>query len=374
MNGPGAPLVVVAAGGTGGHLFPAEALASALSRRGMTVDLVTDARAWRYGQHFPARRMHIVPSATVAGRNPVALARAAGMIAYGTFKAWRLLRRLRPAAVVGFGGYPTIPPVLAATLVGIPTVLHEQNAVMGRANRFLAARVKAIATSLPGLAGKRPDLADKVVQTGNPVRPAVIAAAAERYDPPGASGPFHLLVFGGSQGARVMADVVPAAIALLPAILQSRIRIIQQARGEDRERVEKAYAEAGVNAEVAPFFGDLPARIARAHIVVSRSGASTVAELAAIGRPAILVPFPHALDQDQLANATVLKEVEGAIVLPQEKFTPERLAAELAELAAAPHRLTGMAAAAKGAGTLDAAERLADLVAEVAGVTERTRA
>lgn len=370
----GAPLIIVAAGGTGGHLFPAEALAAALTRRGVSVDLVTDARAWRYGQSFPSGNTHVVPSATVTGRSPLALARTASLIGWGTLAAWRLLGRLAPAAVVGFGGYPTVPPVLAATLRGIPTVLHEQNAVMGRANRFLAARVSAIATSFPALLMDRAGLKAKAVHTGNPVRPAVIAAAAEPYEVPAVDGPFRVLVFGGSQGAKVMADVAPAAVALLPAVVQGRIQVTQQARGEDRERVDSAYAAAGVAAEVAPFFTDLPQRIAAAHLIVSRSGASTVAELAAIGRPAILVPFPHALDQDQKANANVLKDADGAIVLPQDKFTPERLASELAELAAAPERLAAMAAGAKSVGALDAAERLADLVLSTAGLANlRTR-
>jgi UDP-N-acetylglucosamine--N-acetylmuramyl-(pentapeptide) pyrophosphoryl-undecaprenol N-acetylglucosamine transferase len=260
--------------------------------------------------------------------------------------------------------------VLAATLRRIPTVIHDANAVMGRANRLLAPRVTAIATSFPGMTLAAP-LAAKATTTGNPVRPMVLAAAAHSYSPPATGGVLNLLVTGGSQGARVMADVVPPAIEAMAPDLRARLAIVQQARGEDEARVQDVYARLGVKAEVAPFFSDLPARIAAAHLVVSRSGASTVAELAAIGRPAILVPLPHALDQDQLANANVLANAGGAIVLKQDDFTPERLAAEIAAVAADAARLSAMAARAKSAGVLDAADRLADLVLRVAGVVPR---
>jgi len=209
------PVVLLAAGGTGGHLFPAEALAAALGRRGIVVDLATDERAERYGMTFPARRIHIVTSATVRGRDPVSLARTAALLGFGTLQALRLLGRVAPSAVVGFGGYPTVPPVLAATLRKIPTLIHEQNAVMGRANRLLAGRVKAIATSFAGVLDREPGLAAKATRTGNPVRPAVIAAATASYAVPQPGGPIHLVVFGGSQGARVMSDIVPPAIERL---------------------------------------------------------------------------------------------------------------------------------------------------------------
>jgi UDP-N-acetylglucosamine--N-acetylmuramyl-(pentapeptide) pyrophosphoryl-undecaprenol N-acetylglucosamine transferase len=369
----GAPLVVVAAGGTGGHLFPAEALSVALARRGAVIDLATDERATRYGGTFPARATHVIPSATVRGRDPISLARTIAMLSLGAIKAWLLLGRLRPAAVVGFGGYPSIPTVLAATLRGIPTVIHEQNGVMGRANRLLSSRVSAIATSFPGVLDGSPALAAKATRTGNPVRPAVIEAAARPYELFSAGGPLNLIVFGGSQGARVMSDIVPQALAKLNASLRARIKVVQQAREEDFERVRQAYAQAQVYADVARFFPDLPARIAASHLVISRSGASTVAELAAIGRPAILVPLPHALDQDQRANAGVLERAGGAIRIEQADFTPERLAAEVSRLAADPGRLAAMAAAAKSTGALDAADRLADLVLKVAGVISPQR-
>jgi UDP-N-acetylglucosamine--N-acetylmuramyl-(pentapeptide) pyrophosphoryl-undecaprenol N-acetylglucosamine transferase len=359
------PLVLLAAGGTGGHLFPAQALADALLKRGATIDLATDARAAHF--KFPARTVHVIPSATLRGRNPVSLARTATLLTLGTARAWSMLGRVRPAVVVGFGGYPTVPPLMAATLRGIPTVLHEQNGVMGRANRLLAARVTAIATGFRTLARLDPRLQGKITFTGNPVRAEVITAAASPYAAPAADGKLRLLIFGGSQGARVMAEIVPAAIERLTADLRARLAVVQQARPEDLDTVRGIYARLGVAAETAPFFSDLPARMAAAQLVVSRSGASTVAELSAIGRPAVLVPLPHALDQDQFVNAGVLEAGGGAIRIEQRDFTPERLASEIAGLAGEPGRLGRMAQAAKSAGTVDAAERLADLVLKIAG-------
>jgi UDP-N-acetylglucosamine--N-acetylmuramyl-(pentapeptide) pyrophosphoryl-undecaprenol N-acetylglucosamine transferase len=362
---PGAaPLALLAAGGTGGHLFPAEALAVALQRRGAVVELATDTRVAHF--QFPAREVHLIPSATVRGGNPFALTRTAMMLLLGTGKAWSLMGRIRPSVVVGFGGYPTVPPLLAASWRGVPTVLHEQNGVMGRANRLLAAHVSKIATGFPVLQRLDARLRSKVVFTGNPVRPQVVAAAATPYGAPAPAGPLNLLVFGGSQGARVMAEIVPGAIERLAPALRARLSIVQQARVEDLDAVTRIYSHAGVADQCAPFFPDLPARMAAAHLVISRSGASTVAELSAIGRPAILVPLPHALDQDQRANAAALVEAGGAIMLEQRDFTPERLAAEMTALADDPKRLARMAQGAKSAGTNDAAERLAELVLKVA--------
>jgi UDP-N-acetylglucosamine--N-acetylmuramyl-(pentapeptide) pyrophosphoryl-undecaprenol N-acetylglucosamine transferase len=359
-------VILLCAGGTGGHLFPAESLAVVLNARGITVDLATDHRAAHF--KFPARNVHLIPSATLRGRDPLSIVKTAALLTYGTWKAGRVLKRARPAAVVGFGGYPTVPPMMAATMKNIPSVLHEQNGVMGRANRMLAARVTAIATGFRTLKNADAALQDKITFTGNPVRPAVLAAAAGAYDSPQAGGTLKLLVFGGSQGARVMSEIVPEALEQVAPALRARLSVVQQARPEDLDDVRATYARLGVSATCEPFFSDLPARMAAAHLIVSRSGASTVAELAAIGRPAILVPLPHALDQDQLANAGVLESAGGAITVVQRDFTPERLAADLARLAAAPDQLTAMAAAAKSAGTLDAAERLADLVMKVAGI------
>jgi UDP-N-acetylglucosamine--N-acetylmuramyl-(pentapeptide) pyrophosphoryl-undecaprenol N-acetylglucosamine transferase len=362
MTHAATPVVLLAAGGTGGHLFPAEALAIALDSRGVTVDLATDTRGGRYGGRFPARQVHVIPSETIRGRNPVALARTGAALGLGFVKAYFLLGRLAPAAAVGFGGYPTVPPLLAAWYRKVPTLIHEQNAVMGRANKLLAPRVTAIATGFSGVLSSEATLAAKATHTGNPLRPAVIAAAATRLDPPEPGGLFRLLVFGGSQGAKIMSDVVPAAIERLDATLRARLLLAQQTREEDLGRVRETYQRLNIACEVATFFPDLPARIAAAHLVVSRSGAGTVAELAAIGRPAILVPLPHALDQDQFRNAGVLEQAGGGIRLRQEEFNPDRLAAEIATLASAPQKLLSMGEAARSQGAVDAAERLADLV------------
>jgi UDP-N-acetylglucosamine--N-acetylmuramyl-(pentapeptide) pyrophosphoryl-undecaprenol N-acetylglucosamine transferase len=358
--------VLVAAGGTGGHLFPAEALGAALARRGVGLDLATDHRATHYSGNFPARATHIIPSSTARGRDPFSLLRTTAVIGGGVVKAWALLGDLKPTAVIGFGGYPTVPPLLAASLRGVPTIIHEQNAVMGRANRFLAKRVTAIATGFRNVSLPNAELTAKTTWVGNPVRSAVILAATTPYKVPEIGGPLRLLVFGGSQGARVMAEIVPSAITQLEPALWPHLHIVQQAREEDLDAVKKAYADLKVSADVAPFFPDLPSRMAASHLVISRSGASTVAELAAIGRPSILVPLPGALDQDQMANAGMLQTAGGAIRLPQPEFTPSRLASEISALAAEPAQLSAMAVNAKKAGTLDAAERLADLVLRIA--------
>lgn len=357
--------ILVAAGGTGGHLFPASALAAALARRGAPVELATDERALKYGGDFPARAIHPIPSATTTGAGALSKARAALVLGGGLAAALLLVARLRPRAVVGFGGYPTVPPLLAAWMLGAPSVLHEQNAVMGRANRFLAPRVSLIATGFPELKGVDAAARAKAHFTGNPVRPAVIAAAETPY-PDFADGRLNVLITGGSQGARVMADVAPAALALLTAAERARIRLVMQARGEDKARVAAACAQMEFPVELAEFFADLPARMAAAHLVVGRAGASTVSELAVIGRPSILVPFPHALDQDQAANAAVLAASGAATVLPQTEFTPERLAALLRGALADPAALQAAAKSAKAAGVADAADRLADLVLGIA--------
>src|SRR2546423_6190980 len=352
-----APLILLAAGGTGGHLFPAEALGVELIKRGFRVRLATDSRAVRYSGLFSADMTDVVPSETVRGRNPVSLARTAIMLGYGTAVAFNLVRRLKPAAVVGFGGYPTVPPLMAAWLLGVPGIIHDANAVLGRANRFLSRRVNAIATSLPGVLDRDPDLAGKTATVGTPMRPAVLAAAAESYASPEPNGALRLLVVGGSQGARVMSDIVPSAIEKLDPALWSRLTLTQQVREEDMARVRAVYDRLKINAELAPFFSDLPARLASSHLVVSRSGAGTVAELAAVGRPSILVPLPGSIDQDQFANAGVLAEANGALRIAQAEFTADRLAAEIAALAPQPARLTAMAAHARKGGRLDAAPR-----------------
>lgn len=361
------PRVLLCAGGTGGHLFPAEALAGALKRLDIEVALATDRRAGALAGSFPAEEVIEIASATPSGGSPLGMAKAALFLGFGFLQASRTLRRRRPAAVVGFGGYPTVPPVMAAAMLRIPTVIHEQNGVMGRANRFLAGRVAAIATGFPEVKGI-PATPARVVHTGNPVRPAVLAAARTPFPAALHGGKLRLLVFGGSQGARVMSDVVPAAIERLPSEVLPRLVVAHQAREEDALRVMTAYARSVGHADVQPFFKDLPQRIAESHLVISRSGASTVAELAVIGRPSILVPLPGALDQDQAANARALAEIGAATVIPQGEFTPERLAAEIMARIADPLRLEQAAAAAKAAGIADAAERLAALVVHTARI------
>ncbi|MGY4339488.1 UDP-N-acetylglucosamine--N-acetylmuramyl-(pentapeptide) pyrophosphoryl-undecaprenol N-acetylglucosamine transferase [Bradyrhizobium sp. LM2.9] len=275
---------------------------------------------------------------------------------------------MKPVAVVGFGGYPTLPPLVAAKFAGVPGIIHDANAVLGRANRFLSSRVRAIATSLPGVLDRDRALSGKTTTVGTPMRPAILAAADVPYAAPEVNGPLRLLVVGGSQGARIMADIVPGAIERLEPALWSRLVLTQQVRDEDMARVRAVYDKLKINAELAPFFTDLPARLASNHLVVSRSGAGTVAELAAIGRPSILVPLPGAIDQDQFANAGVLAKVDGAIRILQTEFSSDRLAAEISAFAAEPAHLAAMAEAARSAGRLDAAERLADLVVKVAGI------
>ncbi|WP_336800558.1 undecaprenyldiphospho-muramoylpentapeptide beta-N-acetylglucosaminyltransferase [Kaistia sp. MMO-174] len=358
--------ILLCAGGTGGHLFPAEALAYALKDRGWSVHLATDHRAETYGQNFPADETHIIRSATPSVKSPKVLLAAAWSLWQGYRQSKAMLKRLRPAAVVGFGGYPTVPPLLAAVHLRIPSVAHDANAVLGRANRLLASRVSAVATSFPEV-GHADAASGKVVQTGNPVRQMVIDASKLPYPAQPEGGPLKLVVFGGSQGARFFSDLLPEALAKLDAASRARLSIVQQCRPEDMDRVRTAYDRLGVTAELASFFKDMPARIAASHLVVSRSGASTVCELAVIGRPAIMVPLPGAIDQDQSANALVLARAGGGWVVPQAELTADRLARELTAFLAEPGRLAQAAAAARSVGRPDAVERLVDLVERVAG-------
>lgn len=357
--------VLLAAGGTGGHLFPAQALAEELARRAIAVDLVTDMRGDRYGTGFPARNIYRVPAATLAGRSPIAMARTAYQLSRGLARAFGLLGKIKPAVVVGFGGYPTFPPLKAARLRGIATILHEQNAVLGRANRMLAKGVSRIATSFDHVKFLDAELQAKTRLTGNPVRSAVIEAAQRPFWNPGASDTVELLVFGGSQGARFFSEAVPPALARLPAALRARLHVTQQARPEDLAQVTAEYEKSGISAEVNAFFADLPDRMARAHLVIARSGASTVAELTVIGRPSILVPLPHALDNDQLQNARRLAESGAAWCIEQKDLSPERLAQEIEGLLSAPDRLGAAAGVARTLGRPDAVERLADLVQDL---------
>lgn len=357
-------IVLLAAGGTGGHVFPAEALAHTLKARGYQVHLVTDSRAERYAGKFPADEIHVVPSATIGSKNPISVARSLWKLWVGLRAARRLVTKLKPVAVVGFGGYPTVPPLLASTGLGVPSIIHEQNAVMGRANKALAGRVKAIAGGfLPPANGQ---YSDKTVATGNPVRPAVLAASEIPYTPSQTGEPFQLVVFGGSQGAQFFSSAVPAAICLMKDEQRKRVVVTQQARPEDKDSVIASYQKLGVKADVSPFFGDMASRIAEADLVISRSGASTVSELSVIGRPSILVPYPHALDHDQAANAAALSAAGGASVIKQAELSPQKLSSLISSALSEPDRLSATAAAAKATGKPHAADVLADLVEAIA--------
>ncbi|MFN0264293.1 undecaprenyldiphospho-muramoylpentapeptide beta-N-acetylglucosaminyltransferase [Tepidamorphus sp. 3E244] len=362
----GVPVALLAAGGTGGHLFPAEALASVLQARGWRVELVTDTRVSGMGERFPARAMHVVPSGTLPLRDPLKAIKGVYRLAQGYIAARNLVASIAPRIVVGFGGYPTLPPVFAAAHKGVATIIHDQNAVMGRANRLLAPHVTAIATAFDEVRHLPEKHAGKAKRVGVPVRKAVLAAAQRQFDIPEAGGALNLLVFGGSQGARVMSEIVPPGLAQLPEDIRSRLHVVQQCRPEDVAGVQALYAQAGISADLQPFFSDLPQRMAASHLVISRSGASTVAELGVIGRPAIMVPLPHALDNDQLYNGRALQEAGGGHVIEQDQFTPQAVAGIIAETARDPSRLAEGAAAAKRFGTPRAAEALADYVAEIA--------
>jgi len=362
------PRIVLAAGGTGGHLFPAEALAVELVKQGIEVHLATDARGMAYGGAFPAKERHAIRAATPSGKSPIALLKALLALGRGLVQSFQLVRRLKPDAVVGFGGYPSVPPVLAGWLLGVPTLVHEQNGVLGRANRFLAPLAKGLATGFADVKSVPRSVKGRMHLVGNPVRPAVLEVADIAYRPVSPDGAIHLLVTGGSQGARVMSDVVPKALGLLSPVLKSRLAIVHQARGDDLAVAEWNYAEAGIKADIRAFFDDLPKRISDAHLVIGRAGASTVAELAVIGRASILVPLPGSLDQDQAANAETLARIGAAIVIKQVNFTPEALAELLERLFSHPSELTDSSVAAKSAGIPDAAVRLARLVVELSGL------
>lgn len=358
--------VVIAAGGTGGHLFPARAVAAELARRGRRVVLATDERAAAYLADDRTLERHVIRSATPSGRGPLGKLAAGASIATGALQARRLLRRLRARVVVGFGGYPSLPTLLAAPGMGARVILHEQNAVLGRVNRIMIRKADVLALSFADTALIQAGPALRVVTTGNPVRAEVAAARARLYAPPAPDGPFRLLVFGGSQGARLFAELVPAAVRRLPEALRRRLEVVQQARPEDGEGVVRAYRELEVAAEVRGFFDDLPRRIAAAHLVLARAGAGTVAELATVGRPALLVPYAHAMDDHQAANARALAADGGAAVLAEDKVSADELAARLESLARRPDVLARMAARARALGRPDAAAALADLIEPLA--------
>ncbi len=361
----GKPLLLIAAGGTGGHMFPAQALAEAMLRRGWRVRLSTDARGARYTGGFPhVVEIAQVPSATFARGGAPARALVPLRIGAGTLKAAAGMLRDRPAVVVGFGGYPTIPALAAATLLRIPRMIHEQNGVLGRVNRLFARRVHKVAcgswpTDLPE--------GTQAAFTGNPVRAEILKRAGAAYIPPG-DYPMSVLVMGGSQGARILSDTVPAALAALPEGLRRHLSVAHQARAEDMERVTAAYEGAGIKAEVEPFFRDVPRRLSEAQLVISRAGASSVADISVIGRPAILIPFAAATGDHQTANARRLVEADAAILIPESKLTPEALSAQVQMVLTNPEAARQMAAAALSAAVPDATERLVALVEELAGM------
>lgn len=358
--------IMLAAGGTGGHLFPAQALAEELVRRDYVIHLMTDERVRDYGQGFPALEIHQLPSATLSFSKPWLLPRRLHQLYRGYGMAQGILSQTRPGAVAGFGGYPSFAPILAAARLKIPSVIHDQNAVMGRANRVLAHVADAVASSFPDLAGLPRRAKSRLVYTGNPVRDAVMAEYGAPYRPPDSEEPFRLLVFGGSQGARFFAEFMPAAMRAMPKAVLKTLRIVQQCRPEDLEAVKGAYRELELNADLQPFFADMPKRIAAAHLVLCRSGASTIAELGVIGRPAVLVPLPHSIDNDQLRNAESFTRAGAGWLRPQAEFKPEEFAAFLTRLRYQEQELRVAAGAALAQGKPDAAERLADLVERLA--------
>ena len=353
--------IVLAAGGTGGHMFPAEALAQELKRRGRRILLVTDARGARYAKDFPADERFEISAATPSIGGPVAKAAAAVSIARGLMRARREFKTRRPAAAVGFGGYPSLPAMKAAAMAKIPYGVHEQNAVLGRANRLLVKGASFTAHAFPTL--EKCPAGARTVEVGNPVRDAVATLAGAAFPPTDQS--LRLLVFGGSQGASIFARAPVEAVARLQEEIRARLSVVHQAREADIEAVQMGYAKAGVAAEVAPFFADLPERMAVAHLVMARSGASTVTELSTIGRPAILAPLGVAMDDHQTANARILSDAGAALLLPESRFNADALETALATLFANPERLEAMAQKAQSRVKAGAAARLADLVEEM---------
>ncbi|GIL39782.1 undecaprenyldiphospho-muramoylpentapeptide beta-N-acetylglucosaminyltransferase [Roseiterribacter gracilis] len=362
-------LVLLAAGGTGGHIFPAEALARELVARGRAVALVTDKRGGAFGDDLgvPVHRIR----ASSMQRGLRGKARTGLELAIGAWQARALLNQLKPAMIVGFGGYPSLPTLFAARRAGLPYVLHEQNAVLGRANRLFAKHATRIATSFENVT-MLPEGADaRITLTGNPTRPAIAGVAMVGYPKLTSDGRLNILVVGGSQGAHIFSEIVPAALAHMPENLRKRISIAQQCRADDLPEAKSGFARSGVTAELATFFQDMPSRLAAAHIVIARAGASTCAELTVAGRPAILVPYPFAMDDHQAANAEQIAASGAAWSIPQRALTPMALATRLENLMTAPSGLEKAADAARALGRADAAQRLADLVEQVASRATR---
>ncbi len=360
-----APLVILATGGTGGHMFPAEALAGVLAERGYRLALITDHRGDAFSGVLGDLDTYRIRAGGLAGKNLISMLLSSSELAIGLIQARILLRKLAPQMVIGFGGYASVPTMLAAVFSGFAAAIHEQNAVLGRANRLLASRVEKIATCFEVVTGVPEGMHARVVRTGMPVRPSVIECRQTPYPELSKDLPLNLLVFGGSQGARVLSDVVPDAVSRLGSHLKQRLRITQQCRSEDLSRVSDAYASAGVAAELETFFSDLPKRISASHLVIGRSGASTVAELTTIGRPAILIPYPNATDDHQSGNAHAIDEVGGGWLINESAFTADALAKRLDSLFGLPAVLQRSAANARASGRPDAAIDLANLVSDI---------
>jgi len=353
---------VLAAGGTGGHLIPAFALADELAARGHHVALITDERGAAIPGKPAALTAHVLPAGRLQGKNPLSWVRGARAIMEGRRMALRLFESFAPTAVVGFGGYPALPALLAARSAQIPSVIHEQNAVLGRVNRYLAPRVEAIATSYRQVDRLAPKLADKVHLVGNPVRADVLALRDQPFPQFTEEGLLRILVTGGSQGARVLSEVVPDGLAMLPTALRSRLQVTQQCRPEDIEAVRNRYAGHDIPAELGTYFEDMAERLADAHLFIGRAGASTIAELTAVGRPAILVPLPIATDDHQAANTREVVAAGGARSIRQSKFTAAELAKQIQAMAQQPETLANAAHAAWNCGYPKAASDLADLI------------
>jgi len=365
MNSTNKPLVVLATGGTGGHVFPAEALARELTGHNCRLSLFTDRRGGMFSGVLGELETHRIHAGGVAGKSILTLLQSGPELAIGLFQARRLLRKLQPSVVVGFGGYASVPTMLAACVGNYPTAIHEQNAVLGRANRLLVSWVASIATCFDTVEGLSEGTLEKVNVTGMPVRMAVIEHQNSPYPDIAEDGEFRLLVIGGSQGARVLSDVVPGAVAALPDGIRSRIRIVQQCRPEDLKRVRTAYNAMGVSAELNNFFDDFPARLANSHLVIARAGASTVAEVATVGRPSILVPFPYAADDHQARNAHAVNDAGAGWILPEAAFSADTLRGRIESLFGMPVVLERTAANAKALGRPEAAKNLADLVVQL---------
>lgn len=362
-------LIMLTAGGTGGHLFPALALAESLKRRGYNILIVTDERGRRFQNEQQKFDIEILNVTSPSG-NVVQKAKSALTLTSGYFKARQLLRKYKPSVVVGFGGYPSFPLMLAAQHGGIKNVIHEQNAVIGKANLMIARNADKIAISLPRITGLSSAEEQRVTFTGNPVRAGIQTLYDEEYTPPEADRGFNIFLLGGSQGASVFSDIVPGALARLPAHDRDRLQIVQQCRPEDIERTVEAYQLAEIKCEVAPFFHDIPYRLRAAHLVISRSGASTVAEVTTSGRPAIFVPYPWHKDQQQKMNADVIADNGGAWVMAQDGFTQDALEARMLMFLQDPDILSRAAKASRECAMPDAAEKLADVVGELAGLNK----